>query len=164
MSKKFENIDTYNASVDALWAMLSDKQYWEDKYAAMGATDFEWKTFNAADDTLTVSSSRKVDANLPSAAKKIVGDKAEVTQTENWRREGDSLVCDISILTKGAPGGTTGQMRIEPSGTESRWSADFTISINIPLLGKKLEGVMYDETSVNFATEKEFNDRWLRAT
>lgn len=161
MSKQFSNVDTYNTTVDGLWAMLSDKDYWEQKYASTGATDFEWKTFNVADDTLTVSSVRKVAANLPSAAKKIVGDKAEITQTENWRRDGDGLACDINILTKGAPGGTTGTMKVTPAGGTVSWSADFTITVKVPLMGKKLEGVMFDETSENFKTEKAFNDDWL---
>lgn len=163
MSKKFSNVDSYDTTTDGLWAMLSDKGYWEQKYASMGASDFEWKTFNAADDELTVSSVRKVAANLPGAAKKIVGDKAEVTQTEKWRRSDDGLSCDIAIATKGAPGGTTGTMSVVSEGSGVTWSADFDISINIPLLGKKLEGIMLDETGENFVAEKAFNDEWLAA-
>lgn len=161
MAKKFDNVDSYAASVDQMWAMLTDKSYWEDKYTSMGATDFEWQTFNANDTELTVSSVRKVEASLPGVAKKVVGDKAEVTQTENWRRTGDALECSIKIVTKGAPGGTTGTMRIEPTSDGVSWSADFDIAISIPLMGKKLEAIMLDETAKNFQVEKAFNDKWL---
>ena len=75
------------------------------KYDALGASNLQWKTFNASDDSLTVSSVREVAANLPSAAKKVIGETAEVTQTEKWTRSGDDLTCQISITTKGAPGG-----------------------------------------------------------
>ena len=161
MSKKFNNVDSYDASPDQIWAMLSDQSYWENKYSQAGAQNLQWETFNAGEDTLTVSSVREVAANLPSAAKKVIGETAVVTQTENWTRSGDQLTCTISITTKGAPGGTEGTMSVKPSGNGSTWAADFEISVPIPLLGKKLEGIMNDETSANFATEKTFNDAWL---
>lgn len=161
MAKKFNNVDSYAASPDQIWAMLSDQSYWEEKYGSTGANNLEWQTFNAGDDTLTISSVREVAANLPSAAKKVIGETAVITQTENWTRAGDQLTCTISITTKGAPGGTEGTMSVKPSGDGSAWAADFEISVPIPLLGKKLEGVIHDETSNNFATEKTFNDKWL---
>ena len=105
MSKKFNNVDSYAGSPDQVWAMLSEQGYWEGKYEALGASNLQWKTFNVSDDSLTVSSVREVAANLPSAAKKIIGETAEVTQTENWTKSGDDLTCQISITTKGAPAG-----------------------------------------------------------
>lgn len=161
MSTKFNNVDSYDASPDQIWDMLSDQSYWEEKYNAAGAQNLEWQTFNAGEDTLTISSVREVAANLPSAAKKVIGETAVITQTENWTRSGDQLTCTISITTKGAPGGTEGTMSVKPSSAGSSWAADFVISVPIPLLGKKLEGIMNDETGNNFAAEKTFNDNWL---
>ena len=161
MSKKFNNVDSYDASVDQLWKMLADQTYWEQKYASMGATDLSWKTFNADDETLTISSVRSVSANLPGFAKKVVGETAEVTQTEEWSRTGDSLRCSIKIVTKGAPGGTNGSMSIEASGQGTTGSSDFDIKISIPMLGGKLEKIMFEQTGENFQEEKKFNDEWL---
>jgi len=161
MSKKFTNTDTYAGSADQLWAMLSDQAYWDSKYETLGATNVEWLTFNASDTAVTVSSTREVAANLPSAAKKIIGETAVVTQTEEWTRSGDESNCEITIATKGAPGGTTGTMKIKSDGDTSTWTADFDIKVSIPLLGKKLEGIMHEETANNFVAEKTFNDEWL---
>lgn len=161
MSKKFNNVDSYAGSPDQIWAMLSDQAYWEQKYQTLGASNLEWKTFNATEGALTVSSVREVAANLPAAAKKIIGETAEVTQTEEWTRSGGELSCKITITTKGAPGGTDGSMSVKPDGKGSTWVADFDIKVAIPLLGKKLEGIMLEETGANFAKEKGFNDEWL---
>ena len=161
MSKKFNNVDSYAGSPDHVWAMLSEQGYWEGKYEALGASNLQWKTFNVSDDSLTVSSVREVAANLPSAAKKIIGETAEVTQTENWTKSGDDLTCQISITTKGAPGGTDGTMTVTPAAGGCTWTSDFDIKVSIPLLGKKLEGIMFDETGENFVKEKAFNDEWL---
>ena len=161
MSKKFNNVDSYAGSPDQIWAMLSDQAYWEGKYESLGASNLQWKTFNAGDTSLTVSSVREVAANLPAAAKKVIGETAEITQTEEWTKSADGLACTISITTKGAPGGTDGTMAVKADGAGSTWSADFDIKVSIPLLGKKLEGIMQEETAENFKKEKTFNDDWL---
>lgn len=161
MSKKFNNVDSYAGTPDQMWDMMSDQSYWASKYEALGATKLEWTTFNTGSEALTLSSVREVAANLPSAAKKIIGEKAVVTQVESWTRTGDELSCNIHIATKGAPGGTEGSMSITPAAGGCSWSADFDIKVSIPLLGKKLEGIMYDETVENFAKEKIFNEEWL---
>lgn len=161
MSKKFNNVDTYSASIDQIWAMLSDQSYWESKYTELGATNLQWKTFNVGESALTVSSVREVAANLPAAAKKVIGETAEITQTEEWTKDDNGLNCTISIATKGAPGGTDGTMTVKSVDGNATWTADFDIKVNIPLLGKKLEGVMFEETGQNFANEKVFNDNWL---
>ena len=161
MTKHIDSVDQYDASVDKIWEMLQDQAYWDAKYAALGATNLEWLEFSPTGDSLTVSSVRHVVANLPSAAKKIIGETAEVTQTEEWTRTGDELHSKITVTTKGAPGGFNGSGKIVPSDQGSAWSTDMDIKISIPLLGKKLEGAAYDETGENFIKEKDFNDKWL---
>lgn len=162
MTKKFTNTDQYAVPPAAIWGALTTQHYWDEKYAALGADNLEWIAFEAEPDALTVSSRRQVAANIPGFAKKIIGETAEVTQTEKWRREGDRLDCDIEIATKGAPGGTTGTMTVTPNAGGSAWSADFDIHVPIPLLGKKLEGMIQEETAGNFKAEKLFNDDWFK--
>lgn len=161
MSKEFTNTDQYTATPAQMWAMLSDKSYTEAKYAELGAENLEWTNFEASEDAVMLSSVREVAANLPAAAKKIIGEKAVVTQIEKWTKSGDTFTCEFDMTTKGAPGGTKGSMSIKPTGDGSAWSADFEIHVPIPFLGKKLEGIMYDETEGNFVKEKSFNDSWL---
>ncbi|NQU36183.1 MAG: DUF2505 domain-containing protein, partial [Actinobacteria bacterium] len=115
MTKHIDTVEQYSAGIDQMWAMLQDQAYWNGKYAALGATNLEWLEFTPEGDTLKVSSVRHVVANLPSAAKKIIGETAEVTQTEEWTRNGDELTAKITINTKGAPGGFNGSSKISPS-------------------------------------------------
>lgn len=161
MSKKFTNVDSYDASVDQVWAMLSDRAYTEGKYAALAAENFEWITFNASEDALTLSSVRSVEANVPAAVKKVIGEKAVVTQTEKWTRSGDALSGTVEVLTKGAPGGITGTMSVKPQGAGVVWDLDFEIKVPIPLLGGKFEQTALDETTANTAAEKVYNAEYL---
>ena len=110
MSKKFTNTDPYDASIDQMWAMLSDQGYHQAKYEALGAGNISFTEFNADSSAITMKNERDVPADLPSFAKKIVGETNHVTQTERWTRSGDSASCSIEIQIKNVPGGTTGYM------------------------------------------------------
>ena len=96
MSKKFTNTDPYDANVDQMWAMLSDQDYWTAKYESMGASNVTFTQFNAGEDALTVVNERDVPADLPSFAKKIVGETNHVTHTERWTRAGDNATSTTS--------------------------------------------------------------------
>jgi len=161
MTKKVHNEDQYDSPPAALWAMISDKAYTESKYAALGAGNFQWLDHQSSEDSLTVSTVREVEANLPGFAKKTVGEKAVVTQTETWTKSGDTMTCDLKIAAKGAPGGTTGTLSIKPSGSGSVWATDMEVHIPIPLMGGKLEGVTLDETKSSLVKEYAFNKEWL---
>jgi hypothetical protein len=161
VSKKFTNTDPYDATVDQLWAMISDQAYWQAKYEALGATNVELTTFEASDTEVTMVNQRDVPADLPGFAKKIIGATTHVTQTERWTRAGGAASATEEILVKNIPGGTTGTMKISPSGSGASWAADFDIKVSIPMVGGKLEGVLKDQTAENFKQEKAFNDQWL---
>ncbi len=161
MSKKFTNTDPYDASVDQMWAMIDNQEYYTAKYESLGASNITFTQFTASDDAITFTNERDVPADLPSFAKKIIGDTNHVTHTERWTRSGDSATCSVEIRIKNVPGGTTGTMDITSSGSGSSWAANFDIKFSVPLVGGKLEGLMRDETASNFKQEKAFNDQWL---
>ena len=161
MSKKFTRTYTYDATVDQVWSMITNQEYWDAKYSALGATAVQWRTFDASDDSFTYSSVRNIPADLPSVAKKIVGDTNTATTTERWTKTGDSASATIEIQIKNVPGSTTGTMEITPSGEGASWSFDFDTKVSIPMVGGKLESIMTDQTGEQLAQEKEFNDQWL---
>lgn len=161
MSKKFTNTDPYDATVDQMWAMLSDEAYWKAKYESLGATNVTFTTFEASDTEIRMVNERDVPADLPSFAKKIVGDTNHTTHTETYSRAGDNVSGTADIRIKNIPGGMTGTYKISSSGSGSTWAADYDIKVSLPMVGGKLEGVMKDETASNFKQEKAFNDQWL---
>lgn len=161
MSKKFTTTEQYDADMDAMWAMMSQREHYLRKFEACGATNVSLTTFTADGDSITVVNERDVPADLPGFAKKIIGDTNHVTQTERWTRAGDSASCAIEIAVKNLPGGTTGTMSITPSGSGCTQTADLDIKIPVPLVGGRLEGLMHEQTGVQFAEEKAFKDSWL---
>lgn len=164
MSRAFRREVQYAAEVDAIWRMLCDRAAWEAKYAAVGASDVRWLTFEVTAEAATITSERTVPADIPAAARSVVGDSARVTQTEQWRRTADGLQAELDVSTRGAPGGTTGTMRVTPDPDVpgySRWAVNLTIAVPVPLLGGKLERVMEAELDRNFRAEEPVIGRWL---
>lgn len=164
MATKITNTDRYPATPDRMMKMMKSKEYFETKYKALGTLDCVWNKFGEEGGQLIISSTRTVPANLPGFVKKIIGENSIITQSEKWTSDGSGgYKCDFDLIVKGAPGGTTGTMRIVPVGaTESDWSIDFDIKCPIPLLGKKLEAVIFQETKNSLVKECEFTTNWLK--
>ena len=84
MSKKISRVDKYEASAEAILAMLQDRDYVDAKYQALGDISTSVETFETTDDGLSLKVDRQVPADLPGFAKKIMGDTNRIVQTENW--------------------------------------------------------------------------------
>lgn len=162
MATTISNTDRYPATPGQLLEMMRSEDYWPAKYRALGAQEFTLKEFTEDGDDLSVTSRRVSPADLPNFAKKIVGDKTIVVQSERWRTDGEGYACDFTVTLEKVPGGMTGWMKIVPVGAkESDWILEFTIKVAIPLLGGKLEGTMKRETEANLKKEFVFNSSWL---
>ncbi|MEZ5186962.1 MAG: DUF2505 domain-containing protein [Candidatus Nanopelagicales bacterium] len=105
---------------------------------------------------------RRVPADLPEFAKKILGDKNRVIQTEKWTATGGGYVCDLDIDFPGKPLHVKGTLEIKPTGADtSDWVVDMDVKASVPLVGGKLEGVVQKETIASLDKEYAFNQEWL---
>ncbi|MBK6764656.1 MAG: DUF2505 domain-containing protein [Micrococcales bacterium] len=162
MSKKISRVDKYQASADAVWAMLSDRAYVDSKYQALGDISTDVQTFDTSDSAITLKVERIVPADLPDFAKKILGDTNKLVQTEHWTASGGSYVCDLHIDFPGKPLKVTGRLEVKPTGDASAdWVVNMDVKASVPLIGGKLEGVVEKETLASLDKEYAFNQEWL---
>lgn len=162
MATTISNTDRYAGTPEHLLEMMRSEDYWPAKYRALGALEFTLQEFTKDGDDLAVTSRRVTPADLPNFAKKVVGDKTIVVQSERWREDGAGYTCDFTVTLEKVPGGMTGWMRIVPVGaSESDWILEFTIKVGIPLIGGKLEGTLKRETEASLKKEFAFNSSWL---
>jgi hypothetical protein len=162
MSKKISRVDKYQASADALLAMLQDREYVDAKYQTLGDISTSVDTFETTDGGLTLKVDRQVPADLPGFAKKIMGDTNQLVQSESWTSVGDGYTCDLTIEFPGKPLHVTGKLDINPTGDDtSDWVVSMDIKASVPLVGGKLEGVVEKETLASLDKEYAFNQEWL---
>lgn len=162
MSTKLSNTDRYPATPSQIMAMLQDADYAAAKYEALGDIKFEVLEHTPGDGSLTVKVEREVDANLPGAAKKVLGETNHMVQTETWSADGDGFDGNLGIDSPGKPLTITATETIAPVGdTESDWTVNFEFKASIPFIGGKIEKMVADETKTSLAKEFAFNKGWL---
>lgn len=164
MAKKVSRIDKYDASPDAIFAMLCDASYVEGKYQALGDVSSKVEDHTAGDGTLTLKVNRVVPSDLPDFAKKILGENNNLVQEESWTKTADGYICDLHIDVPGKPLNITGKLEVKSTGPDtSDWHVNMDIKSSIPLVGGKLEGSVQKETLASLDKEYAFNKEWLAA-
>lgn len=161
MSKKIKRTDHYDASPEAVMAMLKDPSYVAAKYESLGDISTDIVEHSSTDTGMILKVDRKVPSDLPDFAKKVLGDTNHLVQTETWSAAGDGYKCDLSIDSPGKPLTIKSRSEIVPSGDGSDWNVDMEIKASIPLVGGKLEGVVEKETLASMDKEYDFNKVWL---
>ncbi len=100
-----------------------------------------------------------MEANLPDFVKKFKETNA-MSQTESWAADGDSWSATMTI--DASPAKMTGKQVIKPVGDgECDWTVEMEIKVGVPLVGKKIEKVIAEESMKQFGLEYQFNQQWL---
>lgn len=89
---------------------------------------------------------------IPSFAQKFIGDEITIIQRELWT--GPELA-DLFVSIPGKPGDASGRMRLAESGGRTKQEINLEIKVGIPLLGRKLEGLVADLLTKALKVENE---------
>lgn len=102
---------------------------------------------------------RQVQASrgLPSFATKVVGDEIEIVQVERW--DGDRA--DVEVSIPGKPGEMSGHARLSEAGGRTTETVELRISVRIPLVGGKIEGLIGEMMGKALDKEQEVGAAWL---
>ncbi len=148
----------YDAPPAVVHAMLGDPRFREQVCEAMRVAD--------SDVTVTGTGSRmeiRIDmtqrtTGLPSFARKIVGDTTRVIQSERWDAERSA---DLQVEIPGKPGHIRGRIRLSDNGAGTTESFVGEATIKVPLVGRRLEGLIERLFIEGMDTEQAVGARWL---
>lgn len=161
MATKINLEHQFTKSVAKVWAMYSDRAFFEQKYAATGCTNVEVLKHEVSDKgfSITVRYDAKSDAPMPDFAKKFMAERINVTQTDSW----DAATKTGKIVTeiKGAPVKVTADMRLEASGKGCVNKMVWTLSSGIPLVGGKLESILGEDVKIKSARDQQASQKLL---
>lgn len=95
---------------------------------------------------------------IPGFAKKFVGDEIHIVQSERWSSPEEG---DIHVSIPGKPGEMKGTATLseDPGGTTE--TVELAVSVSIPLVGGKIEGLIADLLSKALRAEHRVGVRWL---
>lgn len=141
MGSKVSLTLSYAAAPDEVAALLRDPGFREEVTRGQRAVRSSVTVAgDAAAPEVTVDSTQAAD-KVPGFAKKFVGDEIRIVQVETWR---STHAADVAITIPGKPGEVSGTTRLDPDGTGTTQVVDLEVTVRIPLVGGKIEGLIGD--------------------
>jgi hypothetical protein len=95
---------------------------------------------------------------LPGFARKIVGDRTRVIQSESWQVEQGA---DLEVAIPGKPGHIRGRTTLAADGSGTLETFEGEATISIPFVGGKLEGLIERLFIAGMDNEQQVGARWL---
>ena len=158
-----ESSHVYEASIQAVLAMLRDREATVAKYEGMGHGSVDILDCSGDDGHLRVESSRVVDVDLPGFAKKVLKPTNTMHQTDEWRRAADGGwdgTFDVDV--QGSPVHLSGTMRLTPGPGTCTEEIKVTVTVKVPLIGGKIAGwAANNDVKRTLAAEFAFGETWL---
>lgn len=163
MATKINLEHKFSKGVDKVWAMYSDRAFFEKKYQATGCTNIEVLDYKISEKgfSITVRYDAKSDASMPDFAKKFMAERVTITQTDSW--DAGSKTGKIVTEIKGAPVKVTADMKLEASGKGAVNKMLWTLSSGIPLVGGKLESILGEDVKIKSARDEQASQKLLEA-
>lgn len=95
---------------------------------------------------------------IPGFARKLVGDEINIVQAEQWATADHA---DVQISIAGKPGDMVGTAVLAEDAQGTTETVELAITVGIPLVGGKLEGLLADLLSKALRAEHRVGTAWL---
>ena len=152
--KKLSKKLTYDASADAVAAMLDDPAFRE---AVLERQRVKRGSVAIDGDVARIEQVRSAD-DIPSFAQKFVGDEIVIVQTETWT---SAHGADVELAIPGKPGEAVGTLALVESGGTTTETVELDVSVKIPLVGGKIEAMIADMIGHALDVEHQVGVEWL---
>lgn len=127
-------LNDFAGSPEQVFALLTDEDFLGDVCAATGTI-----SHRVAHHDLRTAIERSIPA--PSAVRRFVGDTLTTVEVMEWQPAAPdgSRAARLTASVPGLPVTVAAEVKLGPGGRGTLVSYDGTFSVNIPLLGRKLE-------------------------
>jgi hypothetical protein len=158
MKRVQEQLRYDGATVDRVYAMLVTPEFRE------AVCDFQRVLRHSVSvEQVGETASVTIDQDhgtgrLPGFAKKIVGDRINIVQSEVWTGGAHG---NITVTVPGKPGDMTGTATLVGDDGGVTEQVDMTVKVNLPLIGGKVEGLIADMLVKALRAEHHVGKEWL---
>jgi hypothetical protein len=146
------------ASLDQVWKMLSDPEFREAVCRAQHVVSHDITIAPQGDGMVVRIEQVQATNGVPGFAKKIVGDTTTILSEETWTT---NTAADLTVTIPGKPGDMTGGVALTENGDGVVQTIDLAITVGIPLVGGKIEGLLAELMGKAMAKENEVGREWL---
>jgi len=152
----------YSFNSETVFAVFTRKDFIEQKYASVGATNLQFIDYGEKEGTFVIHTTRDISADLPGFAKKFLNPTTTIVQKEVWTLTDDPTKKGVvEVQAKGLPMQMTGDIILKPTNDGSENILNYEIKVNIPLVGGKLASFLDGEGRKTGDQEYEFAVKFL---
>jgi Protein of unknown function (DUF2505) len=155
---KFSHQMMYDAGPAEVRAMIVDPEFREKVCQAIGTVRHSVRVEGSGDEVGVTVDQTQSAHELPSFARKFVGNEIRIIQRETWR---EPTRAGLDLEIPGKPGRLTGGIVLDgdDDGTVEELSGD--LKVGIPLIGGKLEEFVGDIFAAALRIEEKVGRQWL---
>lgn len=163
---KIQQSNAYDISSDALYAVFTDRAYY-DAYYGRSEAEYEFVEFGARGGRFIVDVRRHVrlkpGAHVPALVKKFVREVNVLHLVMEWK-QGENGVHHgtYRFEIEGMPVDIRGSTFIEPKGTGCVHRMDVNVTCGIPLIGGKIAAMAGERAEKSLTKDYEATLRYLR--
>jgi uncharacterized protein YndB with AHSA1/START domain len=163
MSTRMQITHQLAGDVESVFALATDRDFLERKFADSGATDVTVTCEQTPDGGAHVAIRRKVTVDLPGFATKFLQPTNTLEQNEEWAPpSGDGTrTCTYHVEVHGVPSRIDGTVTLSPDAGQTRQDIKAEVKVSIPLVGGKLEKLAVDSGTTMLQSEADFTNREL---
>lgn len=164
MPRSFELSARYEAGVEAVHHVFSDREYWLARLADSGA---DTATLDAMtrrpDGSVEITTTQGVRREqLPALVTQFHPGDLTIVRGETWSAPADGRArAEVTGSVPGAPVSLTGHATLVPDGAGSRLDFEVSVQVNVPLVGGKIETFIGGRLTDLVAAEQRFTSAWL---
>lgn len=151
------------ASPEQVFAMGTDSTFRAAVCEATRAKNYDVDITPHQDGRASVTVRRTLPADLPSVARRILGETVNVVQREEWSvaTTTGARTADLVISISGQPVQMVGSVVLEPAGGGVRMRIRGDVKVSIPFVGATIEGVVAKAIVAAADKEQQTGRRWL---
>lgn len=149
---------TYDASPAEIYAMRADPAFREKVCTALDTVSHTVSIDEAGSGLSVLVDMVRHTEGVPSFAKKVVGDRTRIVQTESW---GSAEAADLVLEIPGKPGHIRGRLTSTSNASGTVYAFEGEAKVAIPLVGGKLEGLVAELFTDGMDTEHQVGTAWL---
>jgi hypothetical protein len=144
-----------------VFAMLIDEDYVRARAEATGGSDVQ-AAVREVGDTVEITNTRVVPADVPAFARSMVGDSIRISETHIWGPDADGHREGTFEASFGSgPVAARGRLHLMPDGAGATCTLEGQIKASVPLVGRKIEQMVHDQIAAALVIEQELGTSWL---
>ena len=153
----------YDVDADKIYQLVTDQDFLQQRYEAIGSKNLEFKEFNQDGDTTRIRLQRDIPLQPWDVAKSFFNETAHLDETLTWQRNSDGTAhCDYQCVIDGLESDVTGSFDLRNKDEGCVEDITVTALVKMPAgMGKAMANYVQFEIKENLNREQAFTRLYL---